>query len=173
VSIASRWKSLRAADRFLITFPIWLLVLFGLFYWGRYWDLSPIGRAIDTLHRTIIMELLDSVLTNRIIGFEIVISPHYRIIITPECNGLVPYLIYLAALLAYPKAWWCKVKWALIGYFVIMVANLIRLIGVTEAVNSFGSRSFYYVHDIAGNILLIGVGSLLFFLYLRGCYVKK
>ena len=173
MSIRSHWRALGASEKFFIAFPIWLLVLFGLFYWGRYWDLSPIGQVIDSAHRTVIMALLDNTLANRIIGYEIVISPHFRIVITPECNGLVPFFIYLAALLAYPKRWWYKLKWALIGYIVIMAANFIRLVGVTEVVNGFGEASFYYVHDIAGNILLITVGSLLFLFYLRGCHAKK
>ncbi len=173
MSIGSRWRALRASDRFFIAFPIWLLILFGLFYWGRYWDLSPIGRVIDNAHRTVIMALLDNTLANRIIGYEIVISPHFRIVITPECNGLVPYYIFLAAVLAYPNHWWCKLKWAFIGYIVIMATNFVRLVAVTEVVNSFGAASFYYVHDIAGNLFLIIVGSLLFLLYLRGCHAKE
>ena len=172
MSIGSRWRGLRASDKFLFSYPFWLLLLFGLFYWGSYWDLSPIGKAIDSAHRAVIMALLDNTLVNQIIGYEIVVSPHYRIVITPECNGLVPYFIYLAAVLAYPKRWLCKLKWALIGYFVIMVANFVRLVGVTEVVNGFGEASFYYVHDIAGNLLLITVGTLLFLFYLRGCDVK-
>jgi len=172
VSIGSWWRDLRASDRFFVAYPLWLLFLFGIFYWGRFWDYSPIGEIIDSFHRSIIMLLLDGMLSNHIIGYEIVITPHYRVVITPECNGLVPYFIYLAAILAYPKRGWCKLKWALIGYITVMFANFLRLVGVTEVVNNFGEQSFYYIHDIAGNILLIGVGTGLFLLYLRGCNAK-
>ena len=173
MSIRSQWKALEASKKFLIAYPFWFLILFGLFYWGRFWDLSPIGKVIDTFHRDFIMQVLDSTLINKIIGYEIVISPKFRIVITPECNGLVPYYIYLAAVLAYPMEWLCRLKWAILGYFTFMVANLIRLVGVTNVVNDFGESSFYYVHDVAGNVLLIVVGSILFLFYLRGCNVKK
>ena len=173
MSIGSWWQSKRASDKFLIAYPLWFLLLFGLFYWGKYWDYSILGEWIDSLHREVIMVLLDAVLPNHIIGYEIVITPHYRIVITPECNGLVPYFIYLAAVLAYPCSTMRKLFWALLGYFVIMFANFVRLVAVTEVVNGFGAKSFYYAHDIGGNILLVVVGSMLFWFFLKGCSSAK
>ena len=172
MSIVERYRDLSASQKFFIAYPIWFLALFGLFYWGRFWDHSFLGKLIDSAHRAVIMQLLDNTLANRIVGYDIIINPKYHIVITPECNGLVPYFIYLAAVLAYPMQRLCKLKWAVIGYFVIMVANFFRLVAVTEVVNGFGAKSFYYVHDIGGNILLIVVGSLLFLSYLKGCNVK-
>lgn len=172
MSIAQRWLRLKASDRFLVAYPLWLLVLFGIFYWGRYWDLSPIGYYLDSIERAGVMELLSALLPNHISGYDIIINSHYRIIITPECNGLVPYYIYLAAVLAYANSLWCKLKWGFIGYIAIAIANMIRLVAVVFVVNEFGQKSFYFIHNIAGNILLIAVGSMLFLLYLKRCHAK-
>ena len=113
------------------------------------------------------MEVLDAILPNRFIDYDIVINPKYHIVITPECNGLIPYFIYLAGVLAYPKSWILKLKWAILGLIVFNIANIIRLIVVVMVVNSYGGDSFYYIHDIGGNILLIAVGSLMFLGYLN------
>ncbi len=169
MSIREWWSDAKASDKFFIAYPFWFLFLFGLFYWGRFWDLSPLGEWLDSLHRSVIMAVLDAMLSNRIIGYEIVINSHYRIVITPECNGLIPYFIYLAAVLAYPCGGWRKLRWAVLGYIVITLLNFVRLVGVSEIVNGFGESSFYFIHDIVGNLLLIVTGSLLFLFFLKGC----
>ena len=113
------------------------------------------------------MGALDAILNNTIVDYDIIINPKYHIVITPECNGLIPYFIYLAGVLAYPKSWLLKLKWALLGYIVFFIANIIRLVVVTLVVNRYGADSFYYIHDIGGNIFLIVVGSIMFLGYLN------
>jgi len=172
LSIVQRYKNLDSSNKFLILFPLWLLTLFGLFYWGNYYSLSPIGKVIDSAQRGIIMPILDTILQNPIINYDIVINPKYRIIITPECNGIIPYLMILAAIIAFSCQLKRKIIWAILSYIVIFVVNIIRLIVVVNVVNSYGTDSFYLIHDIGGNLLLILTGSGLFLLYIRGCFVK-
>lgn len=172
MSIRDGWLSIRPSNRFLFAYPFWLAILFGIFYWGTYWELSPIGHYLDSLQRAGVMELLNALLPNHIVNHDIIISSHYHIIITPECNGLVPYYIYLAAVLAYANSLWCKLEWAFLGYIVISIANMVRLVAVVFVVNKFGQNSFYFIHNIIGNILLIAVGSALFLLYLKRCHAK-
>jgi len=166
VSIVDKWRSLDSSNRFLIAYPVWFLALFGVFYWGKFWSLSPIGEYLDHLQRSMIMGFLDAVLNNQIINYDIVINSHYRVVITPECNGFVPYFIYLAGVLAYPKSWQKKLIWAIVGYIVFSVVNLIRLYLVTIAVNSFGADIFFWAHDVGGNLLLVVTGAWMFLKYL-------
>ena len=163
MSIIDRWKVLDAQKRFLIAYPFWFIILFGVFYWGKFWDLSIIGKAIDSSLRTQIMDILKLFIDNKIVNsYEIVINPHYSLIITPECNGLIPYFIYLAGVLAYPSTIAQKLFWGVLGYIVFFVVNIIRLLVVTYVVNIYGYKSFFYIHDIGGNLLLIAVGLLMF-----------
>jgi len=167
LSIKSWWQSIHPQNRFLIVYPLWFIILFGLFYWGRYWSYSPIGKSIDFFQRAWIMAALDALLNNQIINYDIIINKNYSVVITPECNGLIPYFIYLAGVLAYPKSIGLKVKWAFIGLLVFNIANLIRLVVVTLVVNKYGYEAFFYIHDIGGNILLVATGSVLFLGYLN------
>ena len=167
MSIKSWWSSIDKSTKFLISYPFWFLLIFGLFYWGRYWDLSVIGKYLDYFQRSIIMAILDPLIPNRIENYDIVINSNYRLVITPECNGFVPYFIYLSAILAYPKGLKAKLIWAIIGYFVFSFVNLIRLYVVTELVNRFGAEYFFYFHDIGGNALLVVTGMLLFVNFLK------
>ena len=158
-----------ASRRFLLFYPLWFLILFGLFYWGRYWSFSPIGEAVDGALRELIMHILDAILPNKIEGYEIIINPKYRVVITPECNGMVPFLIYLAGVLAYPKELLCKLFWSALGLFAFMFFNVVRLVIVVLVVNSFGDGAFFWIHDIGGNLLLVMLGSILFVNYLNRC----
>ncbi len=172
MSIIKKWQNLSASNRFLFAYPFWFLLLFGLFYWGRYWSLSPLGHFLDTFQRNIIMAVLDSVLNNKIVNYDIVINSRYHVVITPECNGFVPYFIFLAAVLAYPKSLKCKILWAVAGYFIFSIVNLIRLYLVTITVNNYGTDAFFLAHDIGGNLLLIIIGGIMFIGYLDKCYYR-
>ena len=171
MSIIDKWRGIDAHTRFLIAYPFWFLLLFGLFYWGRFWDVSSLGKVIDTALRTQIMDILQLFLDNHIENnYEIVINPLYRVVITPECNGLIPYFIYLAGVLAYPSRIFTKIIWGVMGYIIFFIANIIRLIIVTKVVNIYGADKFFLIHDIGGNLLLIVVGLLMFKAYLKVAY---
>ena len=169
MSIVKKWHSLDRYNRFLISYPFWFLLLFGLFYWGKYWSLSPIGEYLDHLQRDFIMMVLNTLLDNKIVNYDIIINPRYHVVITPECNGFVPYFIFLAGILAYPCSIKNKIFWAILGYVIFTFVNLLRLYIVTEAVNKWGADIFFYIHDIGGNLLLIITGAALFFKYLNSC----
>ncbi len=169
MSIAKKWRSLDSSNRFLIAYPIWFLVLFGLFYWGSYWSASPIGKLLDFYQREMIMWVLDSILDNQIVNYDIVVNPHYHVVITPECNGFVPYFIFLAGILAYPCKIASKLFWLVAGYILFSIVNLVRLYIVAIVVNRYGADAFFYIHDIGGNTLLIVTGMVAFLTYLRRC----
>lgn len=169
MSIGKWWGNLKASDRFAIAYPIWFLILFGLFYWGKYWDLSPLGHYLDSFQRNMIMSILDPLLDNPIQNYDIIISPKYHVVITPECNGFIPYFIFLAGVLAYSFKLKCKIIWGIAGYFVFSIVNLIRLYLVTILVNKYGVENFFYFHDIGGNLLLIITGGFMFIKYLKSC----
>jgi exosortase/archaeosortase family protein len=167
MSIVKRWQELEPSKRFLITYPLWGAIIFGLFYWGKYWSLSPIGEFLDLYQRGWIMEALRIFIPNEIIeSYRVVINPKYHIIITPECNGLVPYFIFLSGVLAYPKSWLKKLKWGVIALILFNIVNFLRLVVVILVANNYGYKSFFYIHDIAGNFALILLGTYLFRRYL-------
>ena len=168
MSIDNR-DSLESSNKFLISYFIWFVILFGIFYWGSYWSASKVGYYIDYYQRDFIMQVLDSLLDNRVINYDIVINPKYHVVITPECNGLVPYFIFLAGVLAYSCSFFKKLLWLLGGYIIFTLINLIRLYAVVEIVNRFGGKYFFIAHDIGGNLLLVATGAICFLIYLKSC----
>lgn len=149
--------------RFLLHYLVWVAALFLLLYL----DTNPLSHWINETQRRWLLEALRfSLGTERIRGIDILAHPHFRIIITQACNGLIPYYLYLAAILAYPRPWRDRLIWAVLGYFVISIVNVLRLLMVT-AIVARNPASFHWSHDILGNAVLMVAGLGLFYLFLR------
>ena len=94
---------------------------------------------------------------------DIWINPHYKIIITQECNGRIPILFFFASILAYPSTFWHKIGWMLVGYVVFVGVNVLRILLVVYATeHGEGQGSFHWSHDFVGNGLLMLTGLILF-----------
>lgn len=154
--------------KFTILYLLLLPILFGTLYW----DISPIAEFINDYQSKIALYFLDIGLEEgRLRGVDIMINAHYKIIVTKACNGMIPILVFLAAVLAYPSSLIHKLWWIVIGYVVMTALNLARLFMVSYFVKKQSDFPLY--HDIFGNMLLMITGLALFYLFLRGtrgCY---
>ena len=101
-------------------------------------------------------------------GIDIMINPHYKIIINQACNGIIPILFLWASILAYPALFRHKVLWMILGYMVFSVVNVFRILFVVYFVEQEGGRgNFYWSHDLLGNALLMIVGLGLFVAFIK------
>ena len=100
-------------------------------------------------------------------GIDIMINPHYKIIINQACNGMIPILFLWASILAYPAKFWHKVLWIILGYFVFSVVNVARILLVVYSVEEGGRGNFYWSHDLLGNSILMFVGLGLFVAFIK------
>jgi exosortase/archaeosortase family protein len=144
--------------KFLLTYWTGIALLFGLFYW----DLSPFSQSINHL-QTEFTTFLTSLSLNEGMMFEhrITITDHYGLVIEKACNGIIPYLFFLASILAFPSTLLHKIKWAIMGYLFISAMNVFRIWFVTQLVLK-ERNNFSLAHDYLGNGLLILTGLLLF-----------
>ena len=149
--------------KFAYVYLALLPLLFGLLYW----DLSPVAEFVNHYQTKLTLYFLEIGLEKgQLQGIDIWINPHYKVIVTKACNGTIPILVLLAAILAYPIDWVHKLWWAVIGYLVLTTINIIRLLMVAHFVKVQPDLPLY--HDLFGNILLMITGLLLFYLFLRG-----
>lgn len=149
--------------KFTLLYLVLLPLMFALFYW----DISPAAEFINHYQTKLTLYFLDMGLEEgRLKGIDIMINPYYKIIVTKACNGMIPILVLLAAILAYPVDWIHKAWWALVGYIVLTSINIIRLLMLAHFIK--GQPDFPLYHDLVGNVLLMFTGLLLFYLFLRG-----
>ena len=150
--------------KFTIKYFLFLGVLFGIFYLPTSEISTLINQAQTNTTLTILNLFLDK---NQLQGIDIWINPHYKIIITQACNGMIPILFLAASILAYPSKIVNKTIWLIVGYIVLTIVNIIRLLIVTKVTMVYGSSSFYWIHDIVGNFLLMIFGPGLFVMFIK------
>lgn len=143
---------------FILFYWIGIIVLFALFYW----DYSPVSALINNFQTNLTALLTSYVLTDGMIeAHRILISEHYTLVIEKACNGMIPYLFFLASILAFPSTKSHKIKWTIMGYFIILLVNVFRIWFIAKLVLQ-GQENFSLAHDYLGNGLLIFTGLLLF-----------
>jgi exosortase/archaeosortase family protein len=144
--------------KFLLSYWLGIALLFGVFYW----DLSPISSIINNQQTNLTTYLTSLTLADGMMdGYRISINPLYALVIEKACNGMIPYLFFLASIVAFPSTVMHKVKWAIFGYFFISITNIFRIWFVTQFVLD-ERQNFSLAHDYLGNGLLIITGLLLF-----------
>jgi len=84
--------------------------------------------------------------------------------ILDECNGLAPFLFFLAAILAYPAAQKDKIIWILISYFMFILLNAIRIDGILYHVIEY-PEDFIFVHEVIGRYSMAFIPLILFYLF--------
>ena len=149
--------------KFLFTYWLGILLLFALFYW----DHSPFSLFINNFQTNLTALMTSLSLPEGMMeAHRIFISEHYALVIEKACNGMIPYLFFLASILAFPSSLIHKVKWAIMGYLFITAMNVFRIWFVTQFV-LLEQKNFSLAHDYLGNGLLILTGLILFTSFIK------
>jgi len=144
--------------KFLLTYWLGIALLFAIFYW----DYSPLSSLLNDFQTSVTTLLTSLTLMEGMIqGDKIFITPYYTLVIEKACNGMIPYLFFVASIIAFPSTLTHKVKWAIIGYFLISAVNIFRIWFVTQFV-LVQKNNFSLAHDYLGNGILILTGLILF-----------
>ncbi|HHD75754.1 MAG TPA: hypothetical protein ENK82_08800 [Campylobacterales bacterium] len=149
--------------KFLLTYWLGIIVLFALFYWEE----SPLSLFINDFQTNITSLLTSCSLSEgMVLGNKIYITDNYALVIEHACNGMIPFLFFLASIVAFPADNRHKLKWAIMGYLIISSVNIFRIWLITQFVIT-EKTNFTLAHDYLGNTLLIFAGLLLFFLFIK------
>ncbi len=151
--------------RFTELYILFLVLLFTLFYA----DTSTISTFLNEGQTKLTLFFLDMFLApDQLLGIDIIINPHYKIIIDQACNGMIPILFLFASILAYPSGIAHKILWMFIGYVLFSIVNILRILLVVYFVEAKGGReNFYWSHDLLGNTILMVLGLGLFVLFIK------
>ena len=157
--------------RFVALYFLFLALLFVFLYLPT----SPVSLYLNQVQTDLTLYLLGLFLEpGQLQGIDIMINPHYKIIINQACNGLIPFFFLAASILAFPATLLHKALWLLIGYLVYSLANVGRILMVVHFVESEGGRdNFHWSHDIVGNAILLVVGLGLFIAFIKSSKVRR
>ena len=157
--------------KFILLYVLFLALFFALFYA----DTSVVSRLINEVQQNITLHILNVFLEpGQLKGIDIWINPHYKIIITKACNGMIPILFLWAAIAAYPARLRHKLLWITVGYILFSLVNIFRILLVVHFVEQKGgATNFHWSHDFLGNMILLGVGLFLFVAFIKTSATKK
>jgi len=95
-------------------------------------------------------------------GFPVIIagtnlvSGEFRVDVSPACSGMVPTMIYLSAVLAYPSSRRSKLIGAGLGVAIIHSFNLMRVVGLF-LIGLFANEYFHDTHVYVAQALVVAI----------------
>lgn len=162
--------------------PFWLFVfrylglcvaLFGLTYFDAYSPLiviSNLQTELSVYLTALWIEALE--LPVAMNGSSLHFNHGMVLHIVKECNGLAAMLLFLAGTLAYPACRKDVVKWSVLAYVLILLANTVRLCWITYHVVD-NPQDFEFVHEVLGRYGFALVPLVLFYFFVRYSAVVK
>jgi len=150
---------------FIIRFIIWSLLLFGLLYFKTF---SPL-YFLNTLQTDATIFITQEWIRYFVIpvtlqGNTVIFEHGLELMILNECNGLTPFILYLAAMLAYPTRYIIKIRWFIGGMIVLLTLNMLRIILITLYV-IIDPLSFKCAHNIIGRYSIGAITLYLFYFF--------
>lgn len=146
-------------------FVFWSLLLFGLIYIEDFSPLIVINNSQTDLsifltNQWISLFDIDININGALLTFE----HDLKLLISNECNGLAAFLLSFAAILAYPTHIKTKIFWSFLAYFILLIANSIRLDWIAyHVINK--PEDFKFLHEVVGRYIIASIPLLLFYIF--------
>ena len=131
-----------------------LAVLFLIFHIPSPFNLS----FLSTIQTQFVYNLIEKILhffsfTFLFENHSIYLPNQFRIDIIDDCNALVPFLFFMAAVVISPLPLLKKIGWIFIGWIFIMVFNILRIISIV-LITDQNKNLFFISHDISTFIIM-------------------
>jgi exosortase H (IPTLxxWG-CTERM-specific) len=97
----------------------------------------------------------------------IIRSDAFAVDIRRGCDGVVATIILVSACLAFPLAWGLKASGVLLGYALIQVLNLIRIVGLFLLGAAGADQLFDFFHTYVSQFIVIAL-TMVFWIYWIG-----
>jgi exosortase/archaeosortase family protein len=156
--LKSQWLTIRVVG-------IFVLLIAGFFSLLTYtplvqrFDLAwTVARAIAWLSGRVLW------VVGLIGGFPVVVDGTFlafggfRVDVSPGCSGVVPTMIYLSAVFAYPTSWRSKAIGTALGIAIILSVNLLRVV-VLFLIGVFAREYFHDTHVYVAQALVVAIAA--------------
>jgi len=153
--------------KFIFKYSVWLSLLFLLIHFESYSPLYFLNawQTQITIYLTYVWVDVFNIPV-QMLGNSLYFSHGLKLVILDECNSMLPLLMFISGVLAYPSDCHNKIYWMTLGYFVVSIVNLARIYLVTYIVLDNASH-FHLAHDYLGRFLILVTTFLLFYTFVR------
>lgn len=158
---------------FILRYVFWVSLLFWLVFFEAFSPFFMINQLQTDLIVNLTWLWVDILeLPIRIQDNTLILANGMNLRIVHDCNGLTPFLLYLAAILAFPVNWKHRLIWGVLGYIALLVINVIRMLLITLVVLDH-PELFHFAHDWVGrySVGLLTLG--LFFLFTSNVPIQR
>lgn len=158
-------QSISPMGWFILQYVFWGALLYGLIYFEDFSPLIVINNLQTDL--SIFLTQLWINLFNipvQISDATLTFTHGLELEIVNECNGLAVFLLFLAAVLSFPASRKVKLLWIIFAYFILLLANSIRLDWITYHVIDH-PEDFIFVHEILGRYVIATIPLILFYFF--------
>lgn len=149
------------------------MALFALTYFDGYSPLIVISNLQTELSVYLTAQWIDALEIPVVMNGSSLHFEHGMVLhIVNQCNGLAAILLFLAAAMAYPADKKDIVKWSVLAYVVLLVANTIRLCWITYHVVD-NPQDFEFVHEVLGRYGFAFIPLILFYFFTQNSNMQK
>ncbi|WP_309497716.1 hypothetical protein [Sulfurovum sp.] len=150
---------------FILRYAFWASLLYAAIYFENF---SPL-IFINTLQTDLSIYLTQLWIAFfdmpiQMSGATLIYEHGLQLEIVNECNGLAAFLFFLAGVLAYPTPMKVKLIWIILAYFVLLIANTIRLDWILYHVIEH-PEDFDFIHEVVGRYVIAAIPLVLFYFY--------
>jgi len=162
-------KKLRDQDRQAVRF----VLLFFVFVLGFnvLMEISWVQENLVLPYTTIIAKISAGLLglfDNSIqVSGTIIRSDSFAVDIRRGCDGVVATIILISACLAFPLSWSRRASGALLGYLLIQILNLVRIVGLFLLGAAGAAQLFDFLHTSVSQFFVIAL-TMVFWIYWIG-----
>jgi len=150
---------------FTLRFAIWSFLLLALIYFENYspfYFITELQTSATVYATQLWIEFFHIPVT--LTGNTMRFSHGLELMILNECNGLTPFILYLAAILAFPTRYRAKINRFFGGMVLLLTLNFIRIILITLYVIDY-PEGFECAHNIVGRYSIGTITLYLFYLF--------
>ncbi|WP_372999254.1 exosortase/archaeosortase family protein [Sulfurimonas sp.] len=157
--------------KYALCYSVWSAVLFALIFIegiSPLYSLNELQTSLTIYFTNLWLSYSDiPVYMN---GNKMLFEHGVELLILNVCNGMIPILLYVAAVLSYPARKLDKIDWSIGGYFVLTVVNILRIYFITVWVADHPD-SFHYLHDFVARYVVVGLTLIFFYLFVKNARI--
>jgi len=158
-------QSINPMWNFVLRYVFWASLLYVAIYFENFSPLIFINTLQTDLSiylTQLWIDLFDMPI--QMSGAQLMYEHGLQLEIVNECNGLAAFLFFLAAVLSYPASIKVKFIWIIFSYFILLIANSIRLDWILYHVIEH-PEDFVFIHEVVGRYIIAAIPLILFYFF--------
>lgn len=157
---------------YVLRYAFWAPLLFALLYFEGFSPLFFIANLQTVLTAKLTeVGIVLCALPITLDGIVIAFKSGFTLQILHECNGFAPILLFWAAVWSYPTDIKLKVFWTLLGYTVLIMVNIMRIMLILYVVD-IDKDNLTWSHNYVGRYGMGVMTLMLFWIFTQIAEVK-